>query len=156
MFNAGLTTTVRPSARAGGTLRLARTSDFDSLDPGNTYYAFAWNFLRPLGPPLVTFRPAPGAAGQPLVPDPAPPPVPPGAGHGTAPPASGPYRILSYQRGTRLELARNPHWDAATDPVRRALPDRIVADLGVDARGVDDRLLDGSADIDLAGVGVQP
>ncbi|MEV7090314.1 ABC transporter substrate-binding protein [Streptomyces sp. NPDC093085] len=53
----------------GGTLRLVRTDDFDSLDPGNTYYAYTWNFLRLVGRTLVTFDTAPGRAGQRLVPD---------------------------------------------------------------------------------------
>jgi peptide/nickel transport system substrate-binding protein len=246
MFDAGVTTVVRPSDRAGGTLRLVRTSDFDSIDPGNTYYAFAWNFLRLLGRTLVTFRPAPGAAGRELVPDLAealgvtddggrtwtyrlrrgvryedgrevtagdvrhaierssfrpgersggpmyfrdvlsgidavetpddatvvfrlrepfagmdflaslPTTVPVPADRDGRPPASGPYRVLGYRPGSRLELVRNPHWDPATDPVRRALPDRVVVDLGLGAQEVDDRLLAGSADVDLAGVGVQP
>jgi peptide/nickel transport system substrate-binding protein len=68
-YNAARDSVVRPSTRAGGTLRFGRTADFDSLDPGNTYYAFAWNFLRFIGRCLVTFRPAPGSAGQQLVPD---------------------------------------------------------------------------------------
>jgi len=68
-YNAALTGTVNPARGPGGTLRLARTSGFDSLDPGNTYYAFAWNFLRLFGRTLVAFRPAAGRAGQQLVPD---------------------------------------------------------------------------------------
>ena len=251
-FNAGLTAVVNRSDQAGGTLRLARTSDFDSLDPGNTYYAFAWNFLRLIGRSLVTFAPAPGAGGKQLVPDlartlgvpsddgatwtyrlrpgvryedgtevtahdvryaiersnfapqlrtggpmyfrqyltgidavqvpdrytlifrlrepfagfdhlatlPSTIPVPQdrdtGPAYADRPLATGPYRVDRYQRGTRLELVRNEHWDAATDPVRHARPDRIVADLGLGPQEVDDRLLDGSSDVDLAGVGVQP
>src|SRR5690606_11394959 len=67
--NAAITSVVRPSDETGGTLRLARTDDFDSLDPGNTYYAYTWNFLRFIGRTLVTFDTAPGKAGQRLVPD---------------------------------------------------------------------------------------
>lgn len=245
MFDEGLTEPVRACPRPGGTLRMVRTSDFDSLDPGNTYYAFSWNFLRLLGRTLVTFRPAPGALGAQLVPDlartlgvpsdggktwtytlrrgvryqdgcpvvaadvrnaiarsnfrphersggpmyfrdllggieavqtpddvtvvfrlrepfagmdllatlPSTTPVPPD--RDDAPPACGPYRVHRYRPGDRLELVRNPYWARATDPIRPALPDRIVADLGLDPQEVDDRLLDGRADIDLAGVGVQ-
>ncbi|MFD8962743.1 ABC transporter substrate-binding protein, partial [Streptomyces anulatus] len=36
--------------------------------------------------------------------------------------SSGPYRIESYARGKKLVLVRNTHWDAATDPVRKAYP----------------------------------
>lgn len=59
----------RPDPRSGGTVRLARTDDFDSLDPGNTYYAYTWNFLRLIGRTLVTFPSRPGDEGRRLVPD---------------------------------------------------------------------------------------
>ncbi|GAA2775012.1 ABC transporter substrate-binding protein [Streptomyces showdoensis] len=72
------------------------------------------------------------------------------------PVSSGPYRIDAYAPGAELTLDRNPHWEAATDPVRTALPDRITVRLGVSGAEVDRILLDGEADIDLAGVGVQP
>ena len=68
-FDAAVGAVVEPGAGGHGTLRLTRTDDFDSLDPGNTYYGYTWNFLRLLGRTLVTFRTAPGAAGQELVPD---------------------------------------------------------------------------------------
>ncbi|GAA2976200.1 ABC transporter substrate-binding protein [Streptomyces fulvorobeus] len=68
-FDAGVHGVVRPTNATGGTLRLVRTDDFDSLDPGNTYYAYTWNFLRLIGRTLVTFDTAPGKAGQRLVPD---------------------------------------------------------------------------------------
>ncbi|MEV7728531.1 ABC transporter substrate-binding protein [Streptomyces sp. NPDC087917] len=72
------------------------------------------------------------------------------------PVSSGPYRIETYAPGTELLLARNPHWEASTDPVRTARPDRITVRLGVSGPEVDRILLAGEADIDLAGVGVQP
>ncbi|MEU6341689.1 ABC transporter substrate-binding protein [Streptomyces sp. NPDC046977] len=72
------------------------------------------------------------------------------------PVSSGPYRIAHYAPGEALELERNEHWRAGTDPVRTALPDRITVRLGVSGPEVDRLLLDGRADIDLAGVGVQP
>ncbi|MFB4265429.1 ABC transporter substrate-binding protein [Nonomuraea sp. GTA35] len=46
--------------------------------------------------------------------------------------SSGPYRIEST-REDYVALARNPHWDAATDPNRTALPDRFVFTYGMDA-----------------------
>jgi peptide/nickel transport system substrate-binding protein len=67
-FNAALDGIVAPG-QGGGTLRLVRTDDFDSLDPGNTYYGYTWNFLRLIGRTLVTFATEPGKAGQRLVPD---------------------------------------------------------------------------------------
>jgi peptide/nickel transport system substrate-binding protein len=68
-FNAGLTSVVNASSHQGGTLRLALTSDWDSIDPGNTYYAFSWDFLRLYGRSLVTWKQAPGSGGLVLVPD---------------------------------------------------------------------------------------
>ncbi|MEU8759670.1 ABC transporter substrate-binding protein [Streptomyces sp. NPDC048659] len=72
------------------------------------------------------------------------------------PVSSGPYRIEAYEPGAELVLGRNPHWEAAGDPVRTALPDRVTVRLGVTGAEVDRILLAGEADIDLAGVGVQP
>lgn len=68
-FNAGLTTVVNASSQQGGTLRMALVSDWDSIDPGNTYYAFSWDFVRLYGRPLLTWKQAPGDAGLQLVPD---------------------------------------------------------------------------------------
>lgn len=68
-FNAGMTTVVNPSSHQGGVLRMALISDWDSVDPGNTYDAFAWDFIRLYGRSLVSFKQAPGSAGLQLVPD---------------------------------------------------------------------------------------
>ena len=35
---------VNPSDKKGGTLKFANSGDWDSLDPGDTYYGFSWNF----------------------------------------------------------------------------------------------------------------
>jgi peptide/nickel transport system substrate-binding protein len=68
-FNAGLTSVVNASNHQGGTLRMALTSDWDSIDPGNTYYAYSWDFLRVYGRSLVSWKQAPGTGGLELVPD---------------------------------------------------------------------------------------
>jgi ABC-type transport system substrate-binding protein len=67
--NAGLTSIVNPSTHKGGTLNLALTNTGDSTDPGNTYYAFNWDFSRLYARPLLTYKAAPGNAGLDLVPD---------------------------------------------------------------------------------------
>ncbi|NYH54752.1 peptide/nickel transport system substrate-binding protein [Nocardiopsis arvandica] len=59
-FNQGATEVVNPSDKAGGTLRYAIATDFDSTDPGDTYYGFSWNFSRYYARTLLTFTPAPG------------------------------------------------------------------------------------------------
>jgi peptide/nickel transport system substrate-binding protein len=38
---------------------------------------------------------------------------------------SGPYKVDTYIPGRRIVLVRNPNWDAATDPLRKAWVDRI-------------------------------
>ena len=48
---------------------MANAGDWDSLDPADTYYTYAWNFARLYGRALVMFRSAPGAEGATLVPD---------------------------------------------------------------------------------------
>ena len=58
-----------PSDKTGGTIRMANSGDWDSLDPADTYYAYAWNFVRLYGRSLVMFKSAPGAEGATLVPD---------------------------------------------------------------------------------------
>ncbi|MEU8374233.1 ABC transporter substrate-binding protein [Micromonospora sp. NPDC048894] len=44
--------------------------------------------------------------------------------------SSGPYKIAKNQAGVQLTLDRNPHWDAATDPVRHQYPDQFVWTFG--------------------------
>ena len=58
-----------PSDATGGTIRMANSGDWDSLDPADTYYAYAWNFVRLYGRSLMMFKSAPGAEGATLVPD---------------------------------------------------------------------------------------
>ncbi|NEB84872.1 ABC transporter substrate-binding protein [Streptomyces anulatus] len=82
-------------------------------------------------------------------------PVPPsrekGVQYDLRPFSSGPYRIESYARGKKLVLVRNTHWDAATDPVRKAYPDRIVVIQGLKGGQIDDRIIE-SAGVDASAV----
>ncbi len=68
-FNGALTSIENASDHKGGTLRFAFSSDFDSIDPGNTYYAYSWNFDHYIGRTLLAYKPAPGKDGQQIVPD---------------------------------------------------------------------------------------
>ncbi|MEU4419983.1 ABC transporter substrate-binding protein [Actinoplanes sp. NPDC024001] len=68
-FNAALTKVFNPSDKKGGTIRMANAGDWDSLDPGETYYGYSWNFLRLYGRSLLMFKPTPGAEGNTLTPD---------------------------------------------------------------------------------------
>jgi peptide/nickel transport system substrate-binding protein len=68
-FNAAVNKVYNPSDTKGGTLKMANDSDWDSLDGGDTYYGYSWNFSRNYLRSLVTFKSAPGAEANQLVPD---------------------------------------------------------------------------------------
>ena len=68
-FNAASSSIVNASETKGGTLKYVLSDAPDSMDPGDTYYAFNWNFTRLYARPLTTFKPAPGKAGLELLPD---------------------------------------------------------------------------------------
>ncbi|WP_040390318.1 ABC transporter substrate-binding protein [Catelliglobosispora koreensis] len=262
-FNAADTSIVNASTKAGGTLNLALNDDWDSIDPGNTYYGFAWDFARFYGRALTMFKPAPGTAGLEVVPDlatglgeftdggrtvtyklrpnvkfedgtpvtskdvkyavartyardvlpngptyfvdlldagdypgpyqqpdlnqftgiqtpddltvvfklkapfgdfdylaanPQTIPVPQakdtGAKYQEHPMSTGSYKVDSYVPGKEFILSKNPNWDTS-DTNRKQLLDKIDVKLKVNAEDIDNRLLAGSLDADLAGTGVQ-
>jgi peptide/nickel transport system substrate-binding protein len=72
--------------------------------------------------------------------------------------SSGPYMFDQMQPGKSFTMKRNPNYDPATAPTRPpALPDRIEVQLKVtNSNDIDQRLMSGSADLDVAGSGVQP
>jgi peptide/nickel transport system substrate-binding protein len=264
--NAGVGKVFNPSNTKGGTLKMANSGDWDSLDPGDTYYGYAWDFMRFYGRSLTMFASAPGEAGTKLVPDlaeslgkpsadaktwtyklrsglkfedgtpitskdvkyaversldketfpngptyfndfldlqgytspykdsdpeklglkaietpddltivfklkqpfsgfdyftmmPATVPVPKAKDTGTKYKehviSSGPYKFEKNDLGKSFALVRNENWNPATDPNRKALPDRIEVSLNVNADDIDARLLSGDLHIDVANTGVQ-
>ena len=68
-YNAAVTKVINPSTHKGGTLTFGNTSAPDSTDPGNTYYAYMWNFVRLYTMPLMTYKSCPGKCGLQVVPD---------------------------------------------------------------------------------------
>jgi|SRR5216683_427234 len=68
-YGAATTTVVNSSAHKGGTLIYVNSQDWDSPDPGNTYYGWSWDFARLYSRTLVTYSAVPGTAGEKLVPD---------------------------------------------------------------------------------------
>lgn len=265
-YGAAIDKVINQSDKKGGTLRLADSDDFDSPDPGNTYYAWTQNFGRLYGRALTTFKPAAGKESLELIPDlaeslgtpsdggktwtykirkgvkfedgtpvtskdvkyaversnysdelqsgpkyfkaylvdnkpaykgpykdksdeglksietpddqtivfklsapfsefdylvqmsqtvPVPKAKDTGLDYEKAIVSSGPYKIDSYQRGKGMTLSRNPNWDPATDSIRKALPDKIELQVKQNADDIDNRLLSGAVDLDVAGVGVQ-
>lgn len=67
--DAALKAVLNPSDAKGGTLRFGISTDWDSVDTGDTYYGLSWDLLRNYARTLVTFKAAPGPAGAELVPD---------------------------------------------------------------------------------------
>ncbi|MER6998871.1 ABC transporter substrate-binding protein [Streptomyces sp. NPDC000410] len=67
--NAATKDVVNVSDAKGGTVTYAMADAPESFDPGNTYYAFIYNFSRLYARPLTTFKPAAGEKGNELVPD---------------------------------------------------------------------------------------
>ena len=265
-FNAASTSVVNPSDKKGGTLKFANLGDWDTLDPGETYYAYSWNFARLYGRSLMMFKSAAGKEGNQLVPDlaeapgqasdnaktwtyklrkgvkfddgtevtsadvkyailrstdkqtfpngpaywegmlnlpsgykgpyktpnmntdsaietpdkytivfhmkqpfaafdylaqqPNTMPVPKGKDTGAkyrnSVVSTGPYKFADVQPGKSFNLVRNDQWDPATDPNRKALPDRIEVTLNVNADDIDNRLISGDLDVDVVATGVQP
>ncbi|MFI9381554.1 ABC transporter substrate-binding protein [Kutzneria sp. NPDC052558] len=68
-FNAAVGKVHNASDAKGGTVRLANSGDWDSLDPADSYYSYEWDFARLFGRSLLTFAAAPGQGGTKLVPD---------------------------------------------------------------------------------------
>src|SRR5215471_4546371 len=69
-FSAAVNGIVNPSNhKSTGTISFGNSTTPDSTDPGNTYYAYMWNFTRLYAMPLMTYKSAPGKAGLTVVPD---------------------------------------------------------------------------------------
>lgn len=71
--------------------------------------------------------------------------------------ATGQYEIQNYTPGKSMTLVPNPNFDASTDPLNlhKVTASKITVAIGVAADDVDQQILNGQADIDLGGVGVQ-
>ncbi|MFF3465429.1 ABC transporter substrate-binding protein [Streptomyces sp. NPDC002619] len=70
--------------------------------------------------------------------------------------SSGPYKFESYEEGRSATLVRNTNWDQKTDPVRKALPEKISVKFKVNPVTIDNDLLADKITGDIAGTGVQP
>jgi peptide/nickel transport system substrate-binding protein len=79
-----------------------------------------------------------------------------GAQYAQHPISTGPYMFQgNYEPKKGGTLVPNPNWDASTDPNRKQLAAKLTVEAGIETNEVDNRLLTGSLDIDLAGTGVQ-
>jgi peptide/nickel transport system substrate-binding protein len=62
---------------------------------------------------------------------------------------SGPYKLTIYVPGETVVLDRNPNWDPATDPLRRARVDRIQVKFGFAVPTIQRAIDRGQADLSL-------
>lgn len=76
--------------------------------------------------------------------------------YGLKPFSSGPYKFQSYTPNKKLVLVRNENWKAASDPVRKAYPDKISLTLFTNANDMDQRLINGDYDLDINQTGLSP
>jgi peptide/nickel transport system substrate-binding protein len=63
--------------------------------------------------------------------------------------SDGPYKIDSYTPTKNITFSRNPAWDGATDPVRKAYVDKIVINQTVTQDSTQQQLQTGSASADM-------
>ncbi|GGB47953.1 ABC transporter [Flexivirga endophytica] len=54
---------------------------------------------------------------------------------------TGPYKVDSYNIGSKLTLSRNKYWDPKSDPVRHAYPDKVQINLAVTPLSSQQRIL---------------
>lgn len=61
-------------------------------------------------------------------------------------PSNGPYKVESYTTGNggKYILVRNDKWNAASDPYRKAYPDRWEVHFGIDPKVLDQRIMQSS------------
>ncbi len=62
---------------------------------------------------------------------------------------SGPYKLDTYIPGRRIVLVRNPNWDPATDPLRKAWVDRIEITPDVPTASIQQAIEREEADLSL-------
>ncbi|MGK5546898.1 ABC transporter substrate-binding protein [Streptomyces sp. URMC 127] len=74
--------------------------------------------------------------------------------YGQKPFSNGPYKWVSYTPNRGLELVRNDKWNKDSDPVRKALPDKISVTLITNADDMDNRLIKGDYDLDINATGM--
>jgi ABC-type transport system substrate-binding protein len=62
---------------------------------------------------------------------------------------TGPYKLAIYIPGETVVLDRNPTWDPATDPLRKAWVDRIQIKLNIKVSSIQQAIDRGTADLSL-------
>jgi peptide/nickel transport system substrate-binding protein len=63
--------------------------------------------------------------------------------------SDGPYQVDAWNPTKQITFSRNPAWDAATDPVRKAYVDKVVIDETVSQESTQQQLQTGTAGADM-------
>ncbi len=69
--------------------------------------------------------------------------------------SSGPYMLQSATLNKQWVLVKNPNWNPAMDPAVHQYADKIVVNVNPNANDIDNRLIAGDIQMDIAGTGVQ-
>ena len=77
-----------------------------------------------------------------------------GSNYQLHPLSTGPYMFKSYTLNKQLTLVPNPNWNPATDPNASQLASQIILNMNVNQADIDNRLLHGDIQVDLAGTGM--
>jgi peptide/nickel transport system substrate-binding protein len=77
-----------------------------------------------------------------------------GSNYQLHPLSTGPYMFKSYTLNKQLILVPNPNWNPATDPNAKQLASQIIVNMNVNQADIDNRLLHGDIQVDLAGTGM--
>lgn len=63
--------------------------------------------------------------------------------------SDGPYKIDSYTATKKISLSRNPAWDPASDPIRKAYVDKVVINETVSQDSIQQQLQTGTPSADM-------
>jgi len=69
--------------------------------------------------------------------------------------SSGPYMLQSATLNKQWVLVKNPNWNPAMDPAVHQYAAKIIVNVNPNANDIDNRLIAGDINMDIAGTGVQ-
>jgi peptide/nickel transport system substrate-binding protein len=113
----------------------------DSADPNTVVFTLtrpASYFIAMLS--LTAFSPSPVEYDQ---------YIPAGADLAAHTISDGPYEVTSYTATKEIDFARNPAWDASTDPIRKAYVDKVVVNETGDQTAIQAQLQANTAGADM-------
>ena len=66
----------------------------------------------------------------------------------------GPYQLTHYEPVRKFTFGRNPAWDPATDPLRKAYVDSVDVTIGLSPQSVQQQIEAGTADLSFDGMAI--